>query len=72
MEIIAILAILVTFAYLAARYGHDSRNTISNKEEEFVRHGYTWDTLQYEQKLAIEIEAARRERARLGNAVEAA
>jgi hypothetical protein len=62
MEFMIILVLLAAFTFLAARYGHDSRDSVANKEQEFARHGYTWDTLLYEQQLAEEIDAARRER----------
>jgi len=72
MEIIIILIAFIAFAFLAARYGYDSRDTIDNKESDFAGYGYTWDTLQHEQTLADEMKAARVLRSRQGDLVEAA
>jgi len=42
MEAIVALTVLVLFAALAARFGHDSRDGIRTKEYDLAASGMTW------------------------------
>lgn len=68
----AILIILTLFgavAVLAARYGRDSRETITSKEAQLAIYGLTWHGRGHDpldEELAGELQHARRERAGAG------
>jgi len=42
MELLVFVAALVLLGGLALRFGHDSRRTVSSKEEELAALGMTW------------------------------
>ncbi len=43
MELLIAVVVLVAFAVLAVRAGHDSRDVLSTPERELARLGMTWD-----------------------------
>jgi hypothetical protein len=43
VEAIAIVTCLVALGALALRFGHDSRDRMRGKEEQYASYGMTWD-----------------------------
>lgn len=42
MEVLVTIAALATFAWLAVRFGHDSRDGFQSKEQSLTSFGVTW------------------------------
>jgi hypothetical protein len=42
MDALLILGLLLLLALLAARFGHDSRDTLASSEEALARQGFAW------------------------------
>ena len=42
MEVLVTIAALAAFAWLAARFGHDSRDGFRSKEQSLASYGVTW------------------------------
>ena len=64
--ILIILTLFGTVAVLAARYGRDSRETITSKEAQLAIYGLTWHGRGHDpldEELAGELQRARSERA---------
>ncbi len=45
MEMLIAIALLAAVALLAARFGHDSRDSLESKEWNLAAHGMTWSDL---------------------------